>query len=261
MYLYIIFIILFLTCIFLIINYDFDGTLICISWYATFIFIWIFQRTSTSAYYSDLETEFGLDGAGVGSLSSMYFYIYGIVQIPYGILMDKYGPLPVTCSSAFFTFIGALCFSLSPSLFVAYIGRGLVGGAVGVGWIAIIKVIQDDDYFLGKKQVLTGLSLSMGMLGGSLGQGPLSAFCKSSGWRFAMSVTSLIPLFVSICTLIVYKLKRRRSNEKKKEQETKKNNDNNVVAAVTTTIGDVGLDVDDNDSLYYMWKIARSNFC
>eukprot|EP00942_MAST-04A_sp_MAST-4A-sp1_P001562 g1562.t1 len=120
--------------------------------------------------YHDLETEFGLDGAGVGSLSSMYFYIYGIVQIPYGILMDKYGPLRVISSSAFFTFIGALCFSLSPSLFVAYVGRGLVGGAVGVGWIAIIKVIQDDDYFLGKKQVLTGLSLSMGMLGGSLGQ-------------------------------------------------------------------------------------------
>ena len=178
---------------------DFDGTLSWLSWVcATFLFSYgFFQRTSTSAYYSDLETEFGLDGAGVGSLSSMYFYIYGIVQIPYGILMDKYGPLPVTCSSAFFTFIGALCFSLSPSLFVAYIGRGLVGGAVGVGWIAIIKVIQDDDYFLGKKQVLTGLSLSMGMLGGSLGQGPLAAFCKSSGWRFAMSVTSLIPLFVT----------------------------------------------------------------
>ena len=239
---------------------DFDGTLSWLSWVcATFLFSYgFFQRTSTSAYYSDLETEFGLDGAGVGSLSSMYFYIYGIVQIPYGILMDKYGPLRVISSSAFFTFIGALCFSLSPSLFVAYIGRGLVGGAVGVGWIAIIKVIQDDDYFLGKKQVLTGLSLSMGMLGGSLGQGPLAAFCKSSGWRFAMSVTSLIPLFVSICTLIVYKLKRRRSNEKKKEQETKKNDDNNVVAAVTTTIGDVGLDVDDNDSLTICGKLLEA---
>ena len=64
---------------------DFDGTLSWLSWVcAIFLFSYgFFQRTSTSAYYSDLETEFGLDGAGVGSLSSMYFYIYGIVQIKY----------------------------------------------------------------------------------------------------------------------------------------------------------------------------------
>ena len=69
-----------------------------------------FQRTSPSAYYSDLETEFGLDGAGIGSLSSAYFYAYAIAQIPYGIAMDKYGPLIVVCMCSLFTFAAALLF-------------------------------------------------------------------------------------------------------------------------------------------------------
>ena len=49
---------------------DFDGTLSWLSWVcAIFLFSYgFFQRTSTSAYYSDLETEFSLDGAGVGAM-------------------------------------------------------------------------------------------------------------------------------------------------------------------------------------------------
>ena len=54
--------------------------------------------------------------------------------------------------------------------------------------------------------------MSIGMLGGSLGQGPLAAFCKSSGWRFAMSITSVVPIFVSVCTAIVYTIKSGRNN-------------------------------------------------
>ena len=174
-----------------------------------------FQRTSPSAYYSDLETEFGLDGAGIGSLSSAYFYAYAIAQIPYGIAMDKYGPLIVVSMCSLFTFAAALLFSLSESLFFTYVGRSLVGFFVGVAWIASVKSIQDEAYFDGKKQILTGFSMSLGMLGGTLGQGPLAALVNASGWRFAMSITSIVPLtgFVVASTVFFLKSKLLRAED------------------------------------------------
>ena len=174
-----------------------------------------FQRTSPSAYYSDLETEFGLDVAGIGSLSSAYFYAYAIAQIPYGIAMDKYGPLIVVSMCSLFTFAAALLFSLSESLFFTYVGRSLVGFFVGVAWIASVKSIQDEAYFDGKKQILTGFSMSLGMLGGTLGQGPLAALVNASGWRFAMSITSIVPLtgFVVASTVFFLKSKLLRAED------------------------------------------------
>ena len=82
--------------------------------------------------------------------------------------MDKYGPLIVVSMCSLFTFAAALLFSLSESLFFTYVGRSLVGFFVGVAWIASVKSIQDEAYFDGKKQILTGFSMSLGMLGGLL---------------------------------------------------------------------------------------------
>ncbi len=216
-----------------------DATLSWLSWVcaALFFFYAFFQRTSPSAYYTDLESEFNLDGAGVGSLSSTYFYAYAIAQIPYGVFMDKFGALRVIAFCAFGAFIGALCFSLSYSLVLLYFGRTLVGGFVGVSWISAVKIIQDDDYFQGKKQLLTGTSMSIGMLGGSLGQGPLAALCKSSGWRFAMSITSVVPIFVSVSTAIVYIMKSGRNN-----------NESNGVSAAPATAINIVINVDDKNN-------------
>ena len=221
-----------------------------------------FQRTSPSAYYSDLETEFGLDGAGLGSLSSTYFYAYAIAQIPYGIAMDRYGPLIVVAMCSLFTFVAALLFSLSESLFFTYVGRSLVGFFVGVAWIASVKSIQDEDYFDGKKQILTGFSMSLGMLGGVAGQGPLAALVNATNWRFAMSITSIVPLtgFLIASTVFFLKSKlRKKDNIRKNFSDIGVHDDASATNLGVTRVMKINAHVHDDHDCLQDRRHSRAN--
>ena len=51
-----------------------------------------FHRTSTAVLSPDIQSAFGVGAAGVALLGSMYFYAYTIMQLPSGILTDRWGP-------------------------------------------------------------------------------------------------------------------------------------------------------------------------
>jgi MFS family permease len=39
-----------------------------------------------------LASDFGLDAAETGLLASIYFLVFGLAQIPIGVLLDRLGP-------------------------------------------------------------------------------------------------------------------------------------------------------------------------
>ena len=57
----------------------------------TYIFVY-FDRVAPAVVAPELMKEFNLTAAGLGILASMYFYPYGAMQIPSGILSNRLGP-------------------------------------------------------------------------------------------------------------------------------------------------------------------------
>jgi sugar phosphate permease len=49
-------------------------------------------RTVNAVISPDLTRELGLGAADLGLLTSMYFFAFGLAQIPVGIALDRYGP-------------------------------------------------------------------------------------------------------------------------------------------------------------------------
>ena len=177
---------------------------------ATLFFVFaFFQRTAPSVFVKDLSMEFNLSGAGAGALASSYFYSYAAVQIPLGILIDKYGPLPILALTAFLAAAASLMFALAEKLWVISLARLFVGAFVGGGWISILKITSTDPYFAKKKTSITGWSMLIGLGGGVLGQGPLALGVKQYGWRGCMSVSSIVPLLMSIAFGFVWNMRRK----------------------------------------------------
>ena len=68
-----------------------------------------FQRVAPAVMTEQLMAEFALGGAALGNLSAFYFYAYVAMQIPTGLLADRWGPRKLLASgTAVATLGGAL---------------------------------------------------------------------------------------------------------------------------------------------------------
>ena len=184
----------------------------CLSWIswscATLFFVFaFFQRTAPSVFVSHLSEEFSLSAAGAGALASSYFYAYAAVQIPLGILLDRFGPLPVLCVTALLAAGASLLFAVAQSLWLLSVARLLVGGLVGGGWLSILQISSTDPTFQQTKTSITGLSMLIGLGGGVLGQGPLALGVAQSGWRLCMGLVAVVPLFTSLALFLVWRMR------------------------------------------------------
>ncbi len=60
-----------------------------------------FQRVAPAVMTDELMGDFGISAAGLGSLSAFYFYSYVAMQVPTGLLADRWGPRRLLSVGAF----------------------------------------------------------------------------------------------------------------------------------------------------------------
>ncbi len=141
-----------------------------------------FHRVAPSVMVSDLMRDFSIGAALVGNLSAFYFYSYIAVQIPVGMLLDRWGPRAVLAGGAALGGVGCLLFGAADSLAIASAGRFLIGAGVGVSFVSALKIatlwLPPNRFALAG-----GLTVMCGMLGGIVGQAPLAAAVGTFGWR------------------------------------------------------------------------------
>jgi predicted MFS family arabinose efflux permease len=162
-----------------------------------------FQRFAPAGIAQDLALSFATSAASLGVLAATYFYVYTVMQIPTGILVDTLGPRRILMLGGLTGGIGSFLFGFAPSLEWALVGRTLVGLGVSVTFIAMLKLIAvwfEESRFA----TLVGVSMLVGNLGSVLAGAPLSALAQATGWRGIFIAVGGISLVFSVaCWLIV----------------------------------------------------------
>ncbi len=51
-----------------------------------------FHRTAPAALAEELSSAFNASATSLGALAAAYFYVYTVMQIPTGVLVDTFGP-------------------------------------------------------------------------------------------------------------------------------------------------------------------------
>ncbi|MGB4607535.1 MAG: MFS transporter [Sedimentibacter sp.] len=162
-----------------------------------------FHRMGTGVVRNELEEDFSIGAAQFANIGSMYFYAYFIMQIPSGILADKFGPKITVTIFSLLAAAGSVIFGLAPVINVAYIGRFLVGIGVSVVFICLIK-IQSRWFYSKNFGLMIGFAGLAANVGAVLAQTPLVYAANLFGWRktfvfmgFAMVIFSVLTaLFV-----------------------------------------------------------------
>jgi sugar phosphate permease len=162
-----------------------------------FLFYKYLLEVSPSVMSSELMRFFALNGEQMGNLAACYFYAYFIMQIPMGILLDRFGPRRVMTISIFLCAVGTLILSQSHLLLFAGIGRFITGIGAAVAAIGCLKLTTL--WFAPNRfALMAGLMMSFGMLGAVSGEAPLAMAIDSFGWRGALLHGAMVGFILTI---------------------------------------------------------------
>jgi len=158
---------------------------------AAFYLIGFYQRVAPAVITRELMREFTLGAAALGNLAAFYYYSYVAIQIPAGVLADRWGPRRVLTAGAAVAAAGTLIFALAPDYAAAGLGRLLIGGSVGVAFVSMLKLAGH--WFAPTRfAMLSGLALACGVLGAVSAGVPLRLLVDAFGWRNVMCVGAVL---------------------------------------------------------------------
>jgi len=164
--------------------------------------IGFFHRVAPAVITRELATEFDLSAAALGNLSAFYFYSYVAMQIPTGILADRFGPRRILTLGALVAAAGALLFATASSLPLVALGRLLIGGAVGVAFVAMLK-LSTHWFHPSRFATVAGLALGIGMLGAVSAGAPLRWLVDAWGWRNVMLAGAIATAALAVAIWLV----------------------------------------------------------
>ncbi|MGI9319590.1 MAG: MFS transporter [bacterium] len=160
------------------------------------------QRVAPSVMTGELMRDFAVGGAALGSLSAWYFYTYATIQLPVGMLTDRFGPRKLMSTAMALCAFASLGFAMSDSLFAASVSRALVGATVGFGFVGTLAIAA---YWFHSSRfaMLAGVIQTAGMIGGMLGQAPLGIAVEHVGWRSTMMSLGALAALLSLLLYFV----------------------------------------------------------
>ena len=169
---------------------------------AAFYLFGFFQRVTPAALAHELSKELAPTATALGWLSATYFYCYAIMQIPSGVLADRFGPRKLFIAATAAAILGTLLFAYAETFTAAAVGRGIIGGAAAVGWIGMLKLAAH--WFSPQKFAsISGLSLAVGTLGAVLAGFPLRFLSDEYGWRVVVAGSAWFAVILMVGMLFV----------------------------------------------------------
>ena len=162
-------------------------------------------RIIPGALQSELSAAFGHISASVfGQLSAFYYFAYSPMQLPVGMLMDRYGPRCLLSFACLCCTVGSLMFSYSSSFWVAGSGRFLVGFGSSFAFVGVLSLaIQwlPLRFF----SLVAGLITTLGMLGLVYGEVKITELASTMGLSYVLLMMVVIGV---VLTLIIFLLVR-----------------------------------------------------
>lgn len=159
-----------------------------IFWILAFSYVLVyFHRLCPAVVALDMMRDLKAGGGLLGLLGSAYFYPYALMQLPAGLLSDSWGPRKTITLFFCVAFAGSMLLGLAPNLFLAIIGRTLVGLGVAMLFVPTMKILAE--WFRVREfAFMTGILMAMGGIGSLSAASPLALLSSAIGWRMSFVV-------------------------------------------------------------------------
>ncbi|KTD82361.1 major facilitator family transporter transporter permease [Legionella waltersii] len=167
-----------------------------------FYFYECLLQVSPSVMSHELMKDFSVTSQTLGILSGIYFYSYAAMQLPGGVLMDYFGPQRLLTIATFVCAISTIAFGMTNNFFMACLARLMIGFGSAFAAVGTMKLAAN--WFHSTKfALLTGLMVTIGMLGAIGGEAPLALLIDSFGWRESMIIMGSIGILLAGLLILI----------------------------------------------------------
>ena len=144
----------------------------------------IFHRSSLAVAGLDATERFGITAAQLATFTMLQLLVYAAMQIPVGLLVDRFGPRSVILTGALLLAVSQAGFALAESYGAALAARFFVGMGDAMTWICLLRLVAS--WFPGRRiPLVTALSGTLGQLGAIGAAAPMTWALGHLGWTQA----------------------------------------------------------------------------
>jgi predicted MFS family arabinose efflux permease len=154
------------------------------------------MRAINAVIAPELIRDLQLSSGQLGLLASAYFLTFAVMQLPVGILLDRFGPRRVDALLMLMTALGACLFAVADSFALLWLARAIIGIGVSACLMAAVQA-----YALYFKPHLQGSMSSWMLMAGSVGAvlvtTPVYYVMPLVGWRGVFLIVAVACVFAS----------------------------------------------------------------
>ena len=159
-------------------------------------------RSITATLTPVLTSEFDLSAGNLGLLAGGYFLGFSLMQIPAGLLLDKYGPKKVVAYLLLIALVSTISFAFAKSFTGLLISRFFIGVGVAaclMGPLTGYRVWFEDKY----QQRANSWMLMVASFGFVISTLPVQILLPMIGWRSIFLIISIL-ILLSIVLILVF---------------------------------------------------------
>ncbi len=160
-----------------------------------------FLRVSPGVMQDQLTAAFHINATAFGTLAGLYYWSYTPMQVPAGMIYDKYG-VRFVLSAAVLTAVAGLWVFISADHYVtAAFGRLMIGAGCAFAYIGTLKLAS---IWLPSNRFafVAGLATAAGMTSGAMAQKYLTSIAKSLDYHDALFTVLVVGIVLSILVVL-----------------------------------------------------------
>src|SRR5580658_1054817 len=178
---------------------------------ALFVVFNYVQQVVPNIIADDLSHALNASAGTLGEIAAAYFYAYAVLQIPVGLIVDRYGTRGPMVAAILVASLGTFAFSWAHSPAGALAARLAMGASSAFSFICCLKLVQE--WFPPARfSTLAGMTNTAGMVGAA-GGAPVAMLVKTAGWRTAVGMIAGAELILAGLVFLIVRDRREAAAE------------------------------------------------
>jgi MFS family permease len=157
----------------------------------------VFNRTSLGVAGLEAASRFRITPAQLSVFVLAQLGVYAAMQVPTGLLVDRYGPRRLLITAACTMALAQLAFAFVHSYPAALLARALLGCGDALTFVSVVRFAAQD-FAPRRFPLAVSVTSMLGMAGNVAATIPLTLLLHSAGWAPSFAATGLISLATGV---------------------------------------------------------------
>ena len=164
----------------------------------------IFHRSSLGVAGLLAADRFDISATELAAFTVLQLAVYAALQIPVGVLLDRFGSRKMLIGGLLLMTVGQLAFAFTTTFTAAVAARAVIGAGDAMIFVSVLRLVAVW-FFVRQAPMVAQLTGQLGQLGAIVAAAPLSIALHALGWTRAFASFSLVGLLVIVGVALLVK--------------------------------------------------------